>query len=138
MKSIGNLLWLIFGGFVSFLGYAILGILWCLTIVGIPIGLQAFKFAKLSLFPFGKEVVYTGDTGSFIINILWLIFGGVEMAMVHLVSAVVLAITIIGLPFAKQHLKLARLSLFPVGSRIIDNYGEYDYGNIDEVFSRRG
>ena len=76
MRLLGNLLWCILGGLLSALSWTAAGLLWCITIVGFPIGLQCFKFASLSLFPFGKEVVYGGGAPSLLLNILWLIFSG--------------------------------------------------------------
>lgn len=97
------------------------GCLWCITIIGIPIGLQCFKFATLSLAPFGKDIVYRGGGVSVILNILWLIFSGIPLALGHLASAVLLAITIIGIPFAAQSLKMARLALMPFGAEIVSS-----------------
>ena len=76
MGCLGNILWFIFGGCLSGLSWAFAGLLWCITIVGIPVGMQCFKFAALSFFPFGKEVTYGGGAGSFLLNIIWLIVSG--------------------------------------------------------------
>ena len=76
MKTLGNLIWLIFGGFILGLAWFMVGIMWCITIIGIPVGVQCFKFAQLSFWPFGSEVIYGGGAGSLLVNILWLIFGG--------------------------------------------------------------
>jgi uncharacterized membrane protein YccF (DUF307 family) len=122
MNFIGNLLWLLFGGFAAALGYIVGGFLLCLTIVGIPFGLQCFKIAGLVLWPFGRQVVSTGSsTGCFSIlfNIIWLLCGGLYTAVVHLFFAALLFITIIGIPFARQHLKLMELSLMPFGKQVI-------------------
>ncbi len=122
MSFLGNVLWILVGGgiFVS-LFYLLGGIVLCLTIVGIPFGVQCFKLAWLALVPFGKDI----DTGGsargllpILMNILWLVFGGLEVAVTHLVFALLSALTIIGLPFAKQHLKLLKLALVPFGARI--------------------
>ena len=120
MSCLGNIVWFIFGGFFNALGWLGIGLLWCITIVGIPVGLQCFKFARLQLAPFGKEIV-TRDDGSvsFLLNVLWLIFGGIALAIANLISAVLLAITIIGIPFSIQCLKLAKLSLMPFGKDIV-------------------
>jgi len=122
MSLIGNLLWLIFGGLVAALGYFLGGLVLCLTIVGIPFGLQAFKLGAAMLTPFGKKVVDTGSGGCLQVcfNLLWIVLFGWEIAVAHLVSAVVLAITLIGIPFAKQHVKLIPLSLMPFGHRLVD------------------
>lgn len=119
MGCLGNLLWFIFGGFLSGLSWFLAGILWCITIIGIPVGLQCFKFASLSLFPFGKEVVYGGGAGSLILNIIWLIVSGLPLALEHLVFGVVLCITVIGIPFGMQQFKLAKLALMPFGAEVV-------------------
>jgi uncharacterized membrane protein YccF (DUF307 family) len=122
MSLLGNLLWIILGGGIFiFLFYLIGGFLLCLTIVGIPFGVQLIKLAFLALAPFGHEVDTTGSAGGFIpilMNVLWWVFGGVEVAIVHLVFALLMAITIIGLPFARQHMKMVMLALVPFGARI--------------------
>lgn len=119
MGCLGNILWFIFGGFISGLSWACIGLLWCITIVGIPIGLQCFKFATLSFFPFGKDVIYGGGTTSFLINILWLILSGFALAIEHLVLGCLLCVTIIGIPFGLQMFKIAKLSLMPFGAKIV-------------------
>ncbi|MGL5616010.1 MAG: YccF domain-containing protein [Sarcina sp.] len=120
MSCLGNILWFIFGGFFNAIGWFLIGMLWCITIIGIPVGLQCFKMAKLQLAPFGKEVVTTSDSaGSLLLNLIWLIFGGLAMAIANLVSAVILAITIVGIPFALQALKMAKLSLMPFGKEVV-------------------
>lgn len=118
MSLLGNLLWIIFGGWVICIEYLIGGFLLCLTIIGIPFGVQCFKLAMLSLFPFGRKIVAHSTGSGFlqtIFNLIWLLIGGVWIALTHLLLAVLLAITIIGLPFAKQHAKLAALALTPFG-----------------------
>ncbi|VYU00548.1 YccF domain-containing protein [Clostridium tertium] len=120
MSCLGNIIWIICGGFFNAVGWFFTGCLWSITIVGIPIGLQCFKMAKLQLAPFGKEVVTISDGSvSLILNILWLIFGGFALCVANIVSAIFLCITIIGIPFAKQSLKLAKLSLMPFGKEVI-------------------
>ncbi|MBO5110130.1 MAG: YccF domain-containing protein [Clostridia bacterium] len=117
MKLIGNLLWFIFTGLLSSIAWFLLGILWCITIIGIPFGKQCFKMAKLVLFPFGKTV--KTDFGKHpIANILWLVFGGLELCVGYLVVGVIWCITIVGIPFGKQCFKLASLSLIPFGASI--------------------
>lgn len=118
MGCLGNLLWLIFGGLVSALSWAVAGCLWCITIIGIPIGMQCFKFASLSLCPFGKEVRYGGGAVSLILNIIWLIVSGIPLALEHAVMGCLLCVTIIGIPFGMQHFKLAKLALMPFGSDV--------------------
>lgn len=118
MKFLGNVLWFIFGGVVSGLTWWIVGCLWCITIIGIPIGRQCFKIAGLSFFPFGKEVIYGGGAASLIANIFWLILTGIPMAIANATWGCVLCVTIIGIPFGKQFFKLAKLSLMPFGATI--------------------
>jgi len=121
MNLLGNIIWLIFGGFAAALGYLVGGIVLCMTIIGIPFGLQCFKLAALELWPFGSQVV-SGESRagclSVVFNIIWLLTGGLYTAVVHLLFAFLLCITIIGIPFARQHLKLMELSLMPFGKRI--------------------
>lgn len=121
MNLLGNLIWLIFGGLCSALGYVFGGIILCLTVVGIPWGLQCFKIAGLVLWPFGKQVVSdSGNVGclSVVFNIVWLLCGGLYTALVHIVFGILLTITIIGIPFACQHFKLVEISLMPFGKSI--------------------
>lgn len=119
MGCLGNLLWFIFGGFIMGMSWLIAGIVWCITIVGIPIGLQCFKFASLSFFPFGKEVVYGGGAGSVLLNILWIIFSGLPLAIEAVVIGVIFSITIVGIPFGLQCFKIAKLALMPFGSSVV-------------------
>ena len=119
MSLLGNIIWFIFGGFIEALGWWFAGILWFISIIGIPVGKQCFKLARMQLAPFGKEIVEKKSSSlGFIANIIWLIFFGWELAVLNLTSAIFFAITIIGLPFAKQSLKLARISLMPFGKEI--------------------
>lgn len=118
MSLLGNILWLIFGGLIAGLGYILGGLVLCLTIVGIPFGIQQVKLGFATFAPFGKEVVEREQANSVlrvIFNVIWIVLFGWEIAIAHLVAAVFLAITIIGLPFAKQHVKLIPLALLPFG-----------------------
>jgi uncharacterized membrane protein YccF (DUF307 family) len=118
MNTLGNLLWIIFGGWIIFLLYLFGSFVLFLTIIGIPFGIQTLKMAMLSLSPFGREISHGERSGGclyILVNIIWVLVAGVELAIVHLVLAVLCAITIIGLPFAQQHLKLAMISLVPFG-----------------------
>jgi len=122
MNFLGNLIWLIFGGFLAALGYFFGGIILCITIVGIPFGLQCFKLAGLVLWPFGKQVVSnTKQTGclSVVANIIWILVGGLCVTVTHLVMGALLYITIIGIPFGRQHFKLLEISLMPFGKKIV-------------------
>ncbi len=119
MKFIGNLLWIILCGLWLSLAWLIVGLIWCVTLIGIPVGLQCFKMSSLSLAPFGKDIVYEGKTASAIINIFWLIFGGIEMALAFFVLGLILCVTIIGIPFGLQCFKMVKLALTPFGARVI-------------------
>ncbi|HEY8894459.1 MAG TPA: YccF domain-containing protein [Niastella sp.] len=122
MNLLGNLIWLIFGGFLAAIGYIVGGFVLCLTIVGIPWGLQCFKLASVVLWPFGKSIVpKKGGEGclSLLCNIVWLLCGGLYTALIHLVFAAIFYITIIGIPFGRQHLKLMELSLLPFSRNVI-------------------
>lgn len=119
MGCLGNLIWFIFGGFIMGISWLGVGLLWCITIIGIPVGLQCFKLAGLAFFPFGKEVNYGGGPGSFLFNILWLIFGGIGLAIESAILGCIFCITIIGIPFGLQCFKIAKLSLMPFGASVI-------------------
>ena len=118
MGCLGNLLWLCLGGWSLGLSWLLAGVLWCITIVGIPIGLQCFKFAGLALFPCGKEVVYGGGAVSFLCNLVWLIVSGLPLALVSVGTGLLYCITIVGIPFGIQCFKLAQLALMPFGARV--------------------
>lgn len=116
MGCLGNILWFIFGGFVSGVSWLLAGCLWCITIIGIPVGTQCFKFAALSFFPFGKEVDFGGGTMSMLVNIIWLLVSGIPLALEHAAFGLIMCITVIGIPFGLQHFKLAKLALMPFGA----------------------
>jgi uncharacterized membrane protein YccF (DUF307 family) len=119
---LGNIIWLIFGGLISAIIYCIGGLLLCLTIIGIPFGVQCFKIAGLVLAPFGREVVSSSSNGgclTTLFNIIWLLCGGLWTAIIHVFFGILLYITIIGIPFGRQHFKLVEVSLMPFGKRII-------------------
>ncbi|MBT8090305.1 MAG: YccF domain-containing protein [Gammaproteobacteria bacterium] len=118
MLLIGNVVFFVFGGFVIFLGYVLGGILLCLTIIGIPFGLMCFRLAGSVIAPFGREVRETEPPGgalTLIMNIIWIILPGLELAIMHLVLALLFAVTIIGFPIAVQHMKLVPMALLPFG-----------------------
>ena len=122
MNFIGNLLWIVLGGLLMAVIYFVLGVAYCITLVGIPVGVQAFKMAKLSLYPFGAKVTDNPDPMSLwhlLLNVLWIVFGGVETAMTHAMIGLILCVTIVGIPFGKQHFKLAVLALLPFGKKVI-------------------
>ncbi len=118
MNVLLNIIWFVLGGFISFFSWAFIGILWSITIIGIPVGRQCFKIAKLSAAPFGKEIESSHSGGSLLLNILWIIFGGLPLAIEEAVMGIVFCVTIIGIPFGLQHLKQAKLALMPFGARI--------------------
>ncbi|MCI9387914.1 MAG: YccF domain-containing protein [Lachnospiraceae bacterium] len=119
MNCLGNLLWFIFGGCISGLSWMLAGCLWCISIIGIPYGIQCFKFASMSFFPFGKEIVYGGGAVSFLVNVIWILISGIPLAVEHLVIGCLLCITVIGIPFGLQQFKLAKLALMPFGTSIV-------------------
>lgn len=125
MRLIGNLLWFFLGGIILGLAWFIVGILWCLTIIGIPVGVQCFKFAALSFFPFGQEVRYSTGSASLLLNVLWILFGGVEIALTAAAIGVVFCVTIIGIPFGIQCFKLAQLALMPFGATLVPTGAAY-------------
>lgn len=122
MKLLGNIIWFAFGGIIISLEYLVASILLIITIVGIPFGIQTLKLAVFALWPFGSKVVDSKSSSgclSTIMNIIWLLIGGIWISLSHLVFGILFAITIIGIPFAKQHFKLAGLALTPFGKDIV-------------------
>ena len=122
MNFLGNLIWLIFGGLLAAIGYLVGGLILCITIFGIPWGLQCFKIAGLVLFPFGKKVVSDSDQSgclSSICNLIWIVAGGWYTALIHLCMGAILYISIIGIPWGRQHFKLLEISLMPFGKRVV-------------------
>ena len=118
MGCLGNVLWLICGGLLSGLSWFLAGCLWCITIIGMPIGIQCFKFASLSLCPFGKEVRYGGGAGSLLLNVIWMIVTGIPLALESLLIGFLLCVTVVGIPFGMQHFKIAKLALMPFGAEV--------------------
>lgn len=121
MKVLGNLIWLLFGGIIVSVEYLIASLLLMITIIGIPFGLQTLKLAILALWPFGREVTTSPSSGgclSVIMNVIWILIGGIWICLTHLVFGLFLCITIIGLPFGLQHFKMAALALTPFGKNI--------------------
>ena len=121
MKFIGNILWMLLGGILISIYYALVGLLFCITIVGIPFGIQLLKIAGFALWPFGRQIV-AGETDggclSLIMNVIWIILGGVEIALAHIGLGIGFCITIVGIPFGLQHFKMALLALAPFGKKI--------------------
>ena len=122
MGCLGNIIWFIFCGLWQGLGWLCAGILWCCTIIGIPIGRQCFKLAVLMFCPFGKEIRCGGGTMSLIANIFWIIFSGIPLAISALANGVLLCCTIVGIPFGLQCFKFAKLALTPFGAEIVTTY----------------
>lgn len=123
MSIFMNILWLLLGGIFTAVEYIVASLGMMITIIGIPFGLQTFKLSLLALCPFGKEIQTTPQAGgclSIIMNILWILLGGIWISLSHLVFGIVLCITIIGIPFGKQHFKLAGLALTPFGKHIVE------------------
>ena len=123
MNLLGNIVWLVFGGFISAVIYVVCGIALCFTIIGIPFGFQCFKIATFVALPFGQKVV-AGESSAgclgIVFNIIWLLTGGLATGICHLVFGLLLCITIIGIPFGKKHFQLVELSMMPFGKRIVD------------------
>lgn len=120
MNLLLNLLWFLLGGFILAALWALSGLLCCLTVVGIPLGIQCFKFAKLVLWPFGHDIQYGhGSAVSLLVNLAWLLFCGIELAFVSALLGLVFCVTIIGIPFGLQYFKFARLALMPFGAHIV-------------------
>ena len=121
MKFLGNILWLVLGGLVVALVYFLVGLLFCLTVIGIPFGVQLIKLVVYALWPFGHELVYgPGQPGclSTVMNVLWILLGWWEIALTHLVFGLILCVTIIGIPWGLQHFKMALGAVFPFGKEI--------------------
>lgn len=121
MKFLGNLLWIILGGLFVALYYWIIGILFCITVIGAPFGVQLIKLGTFALWPFGHEVQPGPDDSgclSIFMNVLWILLGGIEIAFTHLAFGAICCITIVGIPFGIQHFKMALLALMPFGKRI--------------------
>ncbi len=123
MRTLLNIIWLIFGGFWLALGYALAGIVFCILIVTIPLGVASFRMANYALWPFGRTVIDKpgAGAGSVILNVIWIIFAGWWLALAHLISAVAMAITIIGIPLAIADLKMIPISLMPYGKQIVSS-----------------
>ncbi len=121
MRLLLNILWIILGGgFIICLEYLLGGLLLCLTVIGIPFGVQCFKIAGLSLLPFGREIIDVPGTSPIgcVLNVFWIVVAGIWIFLSHIGLALGLAVTIIGIPFAIQHVKLAMLALAPFGKLV--------------------
>lgn len=121
MKFLGNIFWLLLGGLIIAVYYFFVGLLFCITIIGIPFGLQLMKIGSFALWPFGHEAVSdTNDGGclAILMNVLWILFGGIEIALLHVTFGVICCLTIVGIPFGMQHFKMTILALVPFGKKI--------------------
>lgn len=125
MRTIGNIIWILCGGIFTAILWALAGIVFYVTIIGIPLGRQAFKMASLTLTPFGKTIVYGGGAPSLLANIVWVIVIGIWEAIAYAVVGAVFCITIVGIPFGLQLFKMAKLSLMPFGARVVDANAVY-------------
>lgn len=122
MRTLGNILWFLFAGLGLAIGYVLSGVVMCLTIVGLPFGIQAFKLASFALWPFGRKVVDAPGGGGFltvVFNLLWLVLFGWEIFLGHLASGVLLCLTVVGIPFGIQAFKMSILSLWPFGRSVV-------------------
>jgi len=133
MRDVGNSIWFVFGGAVTALIWLIGSVAFALSIIGIPLSRSAFELAKMSAFPFGKVVVHireldnrgltattaVTDTVGFVFNIIWALTFGVTLFLTHLMFGIFSFLTIIGIPFGLQSFKLARISLWPLGCRVV-------------------
>lgn len=123
MKLIGNIIWVVFGGLVVAIEYAVASIPFFISIIGIPFGIQSLKMASVALWPFGTKVEMSENSSgclSTIMNIIWFFIGGIWIALTHVGFGLLFYITIIGIPFGNQHMKLAGLALTPFGRTIVD------------------
>ena len=119
MNFIGNIIWLVFGGLIACIAWSIAGLILCVTIIGLPFGVQCFKIALFVLWPFGKEIELGNfGAGGLLLNIIWLLLFGWELAVAHLGTGILFCLTIIGIPFGLQHFKFAQLGLIPFGAKI--------------------
>ncbi|MEN9919168.1 MAG: hypothetical protein RL662_1604 [Bacteroidota bacterium] len=124
MKTAGNLIWLLLGGFAVALEYIIGSIALMLTIVGIPFALQTLKLGMLAAWPFGSRVITVKDSSgclNLFLNIIWIIFGGFWIALTHAVIGVLLCVTVVFIPFGLQHFKFIKLGLFPFGKQVVED-----------------
>ena len=119
MRLIGNIFWFLLGGLESGLAWLLVGLFWCVTIIGIPIGKQCFKLAGMSFWPFGKTIVYEGGAVSFLANIIWFLVSGWILALLNVILGIFWCITIVGIPFGMQLFKIAKLALRPFGARAV-------------------
>ena len=125
MRTLLNIIWVVFGGFWLFLGYLIFGLIACLFIITIPAGVACFRIASYALWPFGRTVVETPGAGamSCLSNVVWFVVAGLWLAFGHIVTAALQAVTIIGIPLAIANIKMIPVTCFPFGKRIVEGPG---------------
>jgi uncharacterized membrane protein YccF (DUF307 family) len=131
IRTIGNVLWLVLAGIWMAIGYVLAGVFQCITVIGIPFGIQSFKLAGFALWPFGRTVIARTDRDaalSCVGNVVWLLFGGIWLALGHLFTGLLLCLTIIGIPFGIASFKLAGLALAPFGKAIVPSGAPLPYG----------
>ena len=121
MRTLLNIIWFVFGGLWLALGYALAGVLFCILIVTIPLGVASFRMARYALWPFGRAVVpkESAGAGAVVLNVVWILLAGWWLALMHVTTAVAQAITIVGIPLAVANLKMVPISLVPYGKRIV-------------------
>lgn len=119
MRTLGNIIWILFGGWVMSLLWLIAALICFISIIGIPMGVQCVKFAGFVLCPFGRTVIYGSGAGSILVNILWILLLGWELALTSLAIGLAWCVTIVGIPFGLQFIKFAGLALMPFGAEII-------------------
>lgn len=122
MNFLGNLVWLFLGGLLTALMYWFAGLLMCITVIGIPFGVQLFKIGVLSFWPFGRDFVPKADSGSclqVVFNVLWILLGWWEIALTHLIFGLILCCTIVGIPWGLQHFKIALATILPFGKEVV-------------------
>jgi uncharacterized membrane protein YccF (DUF307 family) len=123
MKTIGNIIWIVFGGVFIAIEYLLGSFVLMITIIGIPFGLQSLKLAEVALWPFGKKVVRNESSSgclSFLMNVIWFFVGGIPIVLTHLLFGVLFYITILGIPFGNQHFKLMKLAFTPFGKTVVN------------------
>ncbi len=119
MKTFGNLLWCIFGGGLLAVMWSIVGIICMCTIIAIPMGIQCFKFASLTFWPFGRDVVFSNSIASFALNVIWIMIFGWSLTIMSCAVGAIYCITIVGIPFGLQCFKFAKLAILPFGADIV-------------------
>lgn len=124
MKTVGNIIWFVFGGIFVAIEYLVGSLALMITIIGIPFGLQSLKLAEVALWPFGKKVVHSESSSgclSLLMNVIWLFVGGIPIVLTHLLFDILFYITVIGIPFGNQHFKLMKLAFTPFGKKVVYN-----------------